>query len=179
VRLFFALWPEADVVRMFEGVASRLSLHGSARLVAPESYHLTLAFIGEVGASSLVVLQQIGRTQRASCCSIAFGGLEHWPGPEIIVSTAQEFPSELYDLSAKLDRTLALHTLKAPSPSPAPPRPFRAHVTLARKVSQATVLPVMPSFTWSVNRFSLVSADTSGVQSVYTVLDTWPLLYET
>jgi 2'-5' RNA ligase len=59
-----------------------------------------------------------------------------------------------------------------------PERPLRAHVTLARKVSQAPVLPMMSSFIWPVNSFGLVSSDTSGVQSVYTVLDTWPLLYE-
>jgi 2'-5' RNA ligase len=57
-------------------------------------------------------------------------------------------------------------------------RPLRPHVTLARKVAQAPVLQAMSPFDWSARSFSLVSSDTSGAHSVYTVVDTWPLLYE-
>jgi 2'-5' RNA ligase len=172
--LFFALWPEADVVRQFAHTASRLQLSGSARLVNVRNYHLTLAFLGEVNASNLVVLQQIGAKRRASCCNIVFGGLEYWPEAKVVVSAAQEFPTALYDLSVQLHEAVDRLRLNAASLAPR----FRAHVTLARKVAQAPVLPTMPSFTWSVNSFSLVRSETSGDQSAYTVVDTWPLLYE-
>ena len=174
MRLFFAVWPDAEVVRQFAQAASQIPLQDPGRLVNPGDYHLTLAFIGEVGAASLFVLRQIGAAQRASCCNIAFDGVEHWPKPGVIVSTAREIPSALEALSAQLYEALRQQRLVTLSPA----RPLRAHVTLARKVSQAPVLPMMSSFIWPVNGFGLVSTNTSGVQSVYTVLDTWPLLYE-
>ena len=174
MRLFFALWPEADVVRQFAHTASQMTLTNPGRLVNPGNYHLTLAFIGEVDASTLPVLRQIGAAQRASCCNIVFDGVEYWPKPEVIVSTAGEIPNALGELSAQLYEALLRQCLVTRSPE----RPLRAHVTLARKVSQAPVLPTMSSFLWPVNSFGLASSNTTGVQSVYTVLDTWPLLYE-
>ncbi|HEY2678879.1 MAG TPA: RNA 2',3'-cyclic phosphodiesterase [Steroidobacteraceae bacterium] len=174
MRLFFALWPESDVARQFAHAASQLQQSSPARLVNFRNYHLTLAFLGEVSAANLVVLQQIGGRQRASCCNIVFGGLEYWPDPKVVVSIAQVFPTALYDLSAQLRGAADQHRLTATSPAPQ----FRAHVTLARKVAQAPVLPTVPPFSWSVNSFSLVRSDASGDESVYTVVDTWPLLYE-
>jgi 2'-5' RNA ligase len=174
MRLFFALWPEDEIAHRFSGAAAELSLQSPARLVNVQSFHITLAFVGEVAASNLLALRKIGAAQRASCCSITFDGLAYWPDPQVVASTALEFPNTLRDLSARLQEATALHHPKAASPAPL----RTAHVTLARKVLQAPVLPVMSPFTWHVNRFSLVSSDTSGVQSIYTVLDTWPLLYE-
>jgi RNA 2',3'-cyclic 3'-phosphodiesterase len=174
VRLFFAVWPEANVVRQFARAASQLPLTNPGRLVNPGNYHLTLAFSGEVGTSSLVVLRQIGAAQHASCCNIVFDGVEYWPEPGVIVSTAREIPNALEELSAQLHAALLQHELVPLVPA----RPLRAHVTLARKVSQAPELSMMLSFTWPAKSFSLVSSDTSGFESIYTVLDTWPLLYE-
>jgi RNA 2',3'-cyclic 3'-phosphodiesterase len=174
VRLFFAVWPEANVVRQFAHAASQLPLTSPGRLVNPGNYHLTLAFIGEVDASTLFVLRQIGAAQYASCCNIVFDGVEYWPKPGVIVSTAREIPNALEELSARLHEALLQQHLMIRSPA----RPLRAHVTLARKVLQAPELPMMPSLAWPVKSFSLVSSDTSGFESIYTVLDTWPLLYE-
>jgi 2'-5' RNA ligase len=53
---------------------------------------------------------------------------------------------------------------------------LRPHVTLAKKVPQAPVLQAMSSFEWLVRDFCLMRSDTSGVESAYTVVDTWPLL---
>jgi 2'-5' RNA ligase len=64
---------------------------------------------------------------------------------------------------------------------PKPGRPhasLRVHITLARKVAQAAVLQAMSPIQWKARSFSLVNSDTSGKRSVYTVVDTWPLLDE-
>jgi len=59
-----------------------------------------------------------------------------------------------------------------------PTAPLRPHVTLARKVTQAPVPQAMSPIDWRVRSFSLARSDTSGARSVYTVVDTWPLLDE-
>jgi 2'-5' RNA ligase len=59
------------------------------------------------------------------------------------------------------------------------PKRLRPHVTLARKAAQAIVPQAMSPFAWKAREFCLVRSETGGVQSAYTVVDTWPLLDET
>jgi 2'-5' RNA ligase len=40
------------------------------------------------------------------------------------------------------------------------------------------VWPAMPTFEWIAREFSLVRSDLGSTQSVYTVVDSWPLLDE-
>jgi 2'-5' RNA ligase len=77
-------------------------------------------------------------------------------------------PHQLLTLWDQLHKDLALK---------AQPNP-RAHVTLARKVAQAPVLQAMSPVAWSTSSFGLYRSETGGVQSAYTVVDTWPLLDE-
>jgi RNA 2',3'-cyclic 3'-phosphodiesterase len=176
LRLFFALWPDADTRERLANAAAALRLTDGARLVPQQSYHVTLAFIGEVPSGQVAVLQQIGRSQRASGCTLKFDACEHWPEPQVVVAVAREPPAALLELWMRLRQDLALHQpavrFNRAQPS------LRAHVTLARKVAQAPVLQAMSPFEWSARSFSLVRSDTSAAHSVYTVVDTWPLLDE-
>jgi 2'-5' RNA ligase len=176
VRLFFALWPDADTRVQIASAAAALRLAGDAQPVPRENYHVTLAFLGEVTTSQLAVLQQVGRGQRAAGCTITFNAYDYWPRHQVAVAIAREAPPALTLLWTQLHRDLALHqaalNLKRPHSSP------RTHITLARKVAQAPVLQAMSPFHWNARSFSLVRSDTSGARSVYTVVDTWQLLYE-
>jgi 2'-5' RNA ligase len=151
-------------------------LTDAVRLVPQENYHLTLAFIGEVPSAQVAVLQQIGRSQRASGCTITFDAYEHWAEPQVVAAVAREPPRALVELWMRLRQDLALHqaALRFNRLQPS----LRAHVTLARKVAQAPVLQAMSPFDWSARSFSLVRSDTSAAHSIYTVVDTWPLLDE-
>jgi 2'-5' RNA ligase len=82
----------------------------------------------------------------------------------------------LVELWMRLQQDLLLHqpALKLDRLQPS----LRAHVTLARKVPQAPVLQVMSPFDWNARSFSLVRSDTGAAHSIYTVVDTWPLLDE-
>ena len=113
-------------------------------------------------------LQRIGGTQRAPECAICFDEYEYWSEPQVVAAVVRECPAALSELSSALHRAL--------SRNGAPP--LRAHVTLARKVAQAPVLQALSPIQWNVRSFSLVSSDTRGAHSVYTVVDTWPLLDE-
>jgi 2'-5' RNA ligase len=168
LRLFFALWPDVDAASQLAKVASQLSLKSSGRLVHAKNYHVTLAFIGEVVGSRLPLWQQVGRAVRAPRCTIAFDSLEYWPEPQVVAAVAQELPPGLLSLWTQLHEAAAL-----------PRAQLRAHVTLARKVAQAPVLQAMSAIIWRATSFSLVRSETGGTESTYTVVDTWPLLYET
>ena len=167
MRWFFALWPDADVTRQLTQVARQLTLEGRSRWVNPKNYHLTLAFVGEVPATKLAVLQQIGRSLRAAKFAFTCDSIEFWRESKVVVAAARAAPPGLLDLARQLNDAIGL-----------PPERLRAHVTLARKVTQAPVLPAMLPVVWRATTFSLIRSDTGGVESAYTVLDTWSLLDE-
>jgi RNA 2',3'-cyclic 3'-phosphodiesterase len=166
MRLFFALWPDTDAAAQLANVAGKLTLESPSRLVKPGNYHITLAFLGEVPNSQLAKWQQIGRALCAPCCSIEFDALEYWAEPQVVAAVAQ-VPSAASELWRQLRDAADL-----------PRSGLRAHVTLARKVAQAPVLQAMSVITWHANSVSLVRSETGGTESTYTVVDTWPLLYE-
>jgi 2'-5' RNA ligase len=177
LRLFFALWPDAKTRERVASAAAALRLTEGARLVPQQNYHLTLAFVGEVASSQVATLQRIGGGQRAAGCTITIDGYEYWPESQVVAAVAREPPTELVELWMRLRQDLVLHQA-VPKLNHAQPS-LRAHVTLARKVAQAPVLPAMSPLDWSARSFSLVRSDTSGAHAVYTVVDTWPLLDET
>jgi 2'-5' RNA ligase len=177
VRLFFALWPDVDTRARIAKVGADLRLTGDARPVPRDNFHVTLAYIGEVAMPQLGVLQQIGHGQRVPSCTIKLDACEYWPESQVVVAAAREPPTALIELWTRLLRDLTVH--RAALQLKRLPAPLRAHVTLARKVAQAPVLQAMSPFYWSARSFSLVRSDTSGAHSVYTVVDTWPLLDET
>ena len=167
MRLFFALWPDAEVTRQLTQVARPLKLEGRSRGVDPKNYHVTLAFVGEVPATKLAVLQQIGRSLRAPRFTFTCDSIEFWRESKVVVAAAPVAPPGLLDLAMQLNSALGL-----------PPERLRAHVTLARKVTQAPVPQAMSPVAWPAASFSLVRSDTGGSESAYTVLDTWSLLDE-
>ena len=172
MRLFFAAFPTAEIRRRIASAAAAIGLSEEARLVPPDNYHMTVAFVGEVSTDVAVALREIGAAVRCPPFEVCFDAFERWWKPEIVVAVASKPPSVLLELHR------ALHAEMDRVGLPADPVAFRAHVTLARKVAQAPVLQAMSAITWRATGVSLVRSETGGVESAYTVLDTWPLLYE-
>jgi 2'-5' RNA ligase len=165
LRLFFALWPDPDVTRQLTHVAREMNLESRSRRVDPKNYHVTLAFVGEVPATKLAVLQQIGGSVRAPQFTFECDSIEFWRESQVVVAVARATPPGLLDLWTKLNEAIGL-----------PRERLRAHVTLARKITQAPVPQAMSPVVWRATHFSLIRSDTGGVESAYTVLDTWSLL---
>jgi RNA 2',3'-cyclic 3'-phosphodiesterase len=168
LRLFFVVWPDEDAVAQFSRVADHLVLVPNGRLVAPKNYHVTLAFLGEVPDAQFELWERTGAALHATRCTIAFNALEYWPKRQVVVATAQELPPALFKIWTQLQQAAGLR-----------PVSFRAHVTLARKVAQAPVLQAMSVVHWQISNITLVRSATGGAESAYTVVSTWPLLYET
>ncbi len=170
LRLFFAAMPDPVAREQIAAASQFLSLESGARRVPRENYHMTLAFVGDVAASQLPVMLNVGAAQKARVFSVAFDAYEYWPKPAVIVATAHFVPVELHRLWRQLHHELAERV------GALEPERLRPHVTLARKVSQPPVLQAMSAFDWRVRDFCLVRSDTSGIHSAYTVVDTWSLL---
>ncbi|HLZ98258.1 MAG TPA: RNA 2',3'-cyclic phosphodiesterase [Steroidobacteraceae bacterium] len=170
LRLFFAALPDSAARAQIAAASLALSLGDRARRVPSDNYHMTLAFVGDVAATQVPVLREVGAAQKERAFSVVLDAYDHWPKSRVIVAAAGRVPAELQWLWQQLHHDLAARGWTLESER------LRPHVTLARKVSQPPVLQAMSPCEWRVRDFCLMRSTTSGIQSAYTVVDTWSLL---
>lgn len=169
-RLFFAAWP-SDTLRA--AIAPRiraLQPDGVGRPQRPDQWHVTLEFLGPVPASRVGAVREAAAQVRAGPCEILFDSVEYWRRPEVLCLLARVLPSPLEGLVRQLRSALAARGFEPES------RPFRAHLTLARKVTHPAASVPFEPLPWPVTDFALVESITDRSGSVYTPLATWPLL---
>lgn len=170
-RLFFALWPDAAVRAALERHAQACAA-GQGRVVARQNLHLTLVFIGNVAASGRACLEQAAAAVRCPPFELVLDRYGHFPRPQVYwLGTGQPSPM-LLRLVSRLREAQSDCGL-APEP-----RPFRAHVTLARKVRRPPPAVDPRPLHWPVDRFVLVRSRTLPEGPVYTCERTWMLQEE-
>jgi 2'-5' RNA ligase len=168
-RLFFALWPN-DAFRASLGPRIRaLQPDGAGRPQRPDQWHVTLEFLGPVPASRVPVALAAASAVRAAPSEILFDAVEYWRRPEVLCLVARVLPPSLESLVTQLRAALAAREFHPES------RPFRAHLTLARKVTHPVSPVQFEPLPWPVTDFALVESITDRSGSVYTPLASWPL----
>jgi 2'-5' RNA ligase len=149
VRLFLALWlPDA----LRDAVAAQLARWqwpSDARLQPPERWHVTLHFIGSVPVARLPEIGA-GLEVPFEPFELTLQQPRLWPGG-IAVVVPRAVPAPLVTLHERLGD--ALRTLALPCET----RPYRPHLTLARRASGAVVpdgdSPLPP---WRADGYRLV-----------------------
>ena len=170
MRLFFAAFPDGESRQRIAAAARALELKGAPAYLPPEKYHVTLIFIGRVSDSVVQAVREIGEAQRVECVSLRFDRWEYWDGARAVVASSPDRPESLVHLRASLAAGLTRCGVAFDD------KPLRPHITVARKLVQAPVLPELSEFSCTLRAFSLVSSVTAPGGSVYTVVDSWPLL---
>lgn len=170
-RLFFAAWPDDAAHGGLQEVLRRHVAAGTGRPQRPDQWHLTLQFLGDVPESRLPALFDAGAVASAGAagCDLEFEHLEYWKRPEVLCLVAGSIPVALESLVLALRRELARRGFEAES------RPFKAHVTLARKVRRPPPLVPAEPLRWAVRSLSLVQSVTERSGSRYVELASWPL----
>ncbi len=176
MRIFFGVRLSQPQTALIASGQARISqeLEGARpRLVAPDNFHLTLAFLGNLGTSRLEGLRQCGG-QIARQCEPGLATMSRISG----------FPhagSRIIALTGTSDRLLdnlhesLLECLSASSYL-VERRPFLPHITLARLTYSVIPSPCWPlSLELPIASFALFHSvsNTRGVQ--YRVLDEWAL----
>lgn len=168
MRLFFALWPDDEVRRQLAEVAARLP-RGAGRAVAPANYHITLEFIGDADADTRAALETAAGRLSIEPFKLTLGRFGYWARPRILWFGPHHLPPELLGLAYQL-RTVAGQCGVEPDT-----RPYRPHVTLARKVARQPKWPAVQPVDWPINDFVLCQSLTTARGPVYEVLTRWPL----
>jgi RNA 2',3'-cyclic 3'-phosphodiesterase len=148
LRLFLALWPAPALLDELLAHSDAWSWPERARRTRPERLHVTLHFLGNVPAGHLPALRS-GLAAKWTGCDLALDRATVWPGG-IAVLEASELPPELARLHAALaDRLRELEV-------PVEDRPYRPHVTLARKAHGAKA-PAFAPLHWTAGpQYALV-----------------------
>lgn len=138
-RLFIGIWPQPEVRAALLAHARAWRWSESARLTREERLHLTLHFIGDVPPARVPGLREGLRVPWAGC-ELELDAARVWPGG-IAVLEASEVPAPLAALHAGLGDALRRLAL------PVEQRPWRPHVTFARK-AQGTRPPPAAGVRW-------------------------------
>ncbi len=142
-RLFIALWPSQALCHAIARWQQAWDWPPAASLVAPQQLHITLHFLGNVPSHRLPELVQ-GLRVPFECFSLAFGQGTVWPGG-LAVLQPDATPAPLARLHAALrDRLVGLNL-------PVDARPYRAHVTLARRAQGAKPPAQGPALSWPID----------------------------
>ncbi|MCX7896463.1 MAG: RNA 2',3'-cyclic phosphodiesterase [Rhodocyclaceae bacterium] len=168
-RLFFALWPPAPVREHLARLARHLARRCGGRPTPEENLHLTLAFLGDLEASHLSALYDIGASVRAPSFVLTIDQLAFWPRQRLAWAGCSSLPAEAKALVGDLQTRLAEHAF------PCEGRPFLAHVTLVRRCHDVEAKRLQP-LAWPVASFALVESKLAAGGSRYVRLAEWPLL---
>ena len=129
LRLFLGLWPDDAVRAALLENASAWDWPATARRTRPERLHVTLHFIGNVQAERMTELRRSLRVESEGG-ELVLDRPAVWRGG-IAVLEATQVPASLRALHADLAQRLRDLGL------PVEERPWRPHVTFARKASGA------------------------------------------
>jgi 2'-5' RNA ligase len=175
LRLFFALQPTLAQNTVLMSYVAPLVAQLEARAVPAQNLHATLCFIGAVEEERVDALRAAAASIRGRPARLRFDALEYWETPKILCATASRDSSDATELAIALGEA-AVAAGFAPDI-----KPFRAHLTLARKIAatQAAMvplpLPLEPPMVMRADKFVLMSSRREGGVSIYSALDCWPL----
>ncbi|HYB63945.1 MAG TPA: RNA 2',3'-cyclic phosphodiesterase [Steroidobacteraceae bacterium] len=179
-RLFFALWPDEAQRAALVHAAARIVRHCGGRPVPEENLHVTLIFLGSVPEPRLPELSALARRTAAAFpldavpIAVSLETLEHWGKAQVLtVLECREQAPAATPGAATLARILSTATAAAGfSPDL---KPFRVHVTVARKVARPPRSSAMRKVEWSFDDFALVESRTLEEGPVYSVVESYLL----
>lgn len=169
-RLFFALWPEDAIRRKLAAAMGELQRCMTASWVQRANLHMTLAFLGDVQFDRIQAVTEAADAVALAPVAFELDRIEWWRKPRIVCLTSSVECVALNDLAAALAGNLRATGFAIER------RPFRGHVTLARKAAVAPAehrfdLPIR----WQASSFALVESIPDPRGSRYAIVRSWPL----
>ena len=168
-RLFFALWPDAALREEAAGRVATLVATAGGRPQRPDQLHLTLVFLGQVAEDRVASVRSVGAEATGAPVTVTLDRLEHWRKPQVLCLTASEVPPPLVVLVEEIRASLVAAEL------PSETRPYRPHLTLARKVTRFDPRPEVEPLLWRADAVTLVESRSDARGSRYEPLASWPL----
>lgn len=150
-RLFFALDPSPALRRRLVAHAACWAWDARARPSAAHRLHLTLLFMPRIDPARLDELLRVGAEAAASTrgCGLVLDHAEVWSNGGIAHLAPSRIPPQLQALHDMLLAGALAAGLQADS------RPWRPHLTLARRARAEQAPRAFEPLTWRIGDFSL------------------------
>ena len=166
-RWFFGLWPDPATARALAAQARPLIPYG-ARPAHPLDLHLTLHFLGGLTPERVQAAHLAADAVWTQPFALRMDQAGSFPRARVLWCAPSRAPATLFALVARLESALAAQGF-APEA-----RPFRAHLTLARKFRGPATLDFGPPVDWAASEFVLARGRDGQVPR-YTAVCRWPL----
>lgn len=164
-RLFFALWPDDEVRKLVVTDTERAIRAAGANPVSPFNYHVTLAFLGAVSASSLNDIVRVCSDIRFRRFLLELDRTGYWPRSRIAWLGPSHCPLELEALVDDIWNKLTDLGFRQEL------RPYKPHISLCRDVSGGFGMRLDRPIVWPVSSFILAQSIPGETGPVYTVLE--------
>lgn len=180
MRLFVALTPPPDVVEELQArVAALRELERDVRWSPPAQWHLTLAFLGEVGDETRGELsRRLGRAAgRYPPLTLSFGGGGRF-GHRVLWTRVHGDRDRLRRLADSVRAAARRSGLATEQ------RPYRPHLTLARATGTGDLRPLVEALapyegrSWTADELHLVHSRLGagpGGTALHEPIRSWPL----
>jgi len=165
MRLFFALWPSAELAERLAAEADGLARRFGGKATRLETIHLTLAFLGEVDDAQLPAVIEAGRLVRAAPFELTVDCLGYWRHNRLLWAGCSAVAQPLQELVNALREQLRVAGLACDES-----QRFAPHLTLLRKVPGAMSsadLPALQPLSWRCGEFVLVRSRLTETGSDY------------
>jgi RNA 2',3'-cyclic 3'-phosphodiesterase len=152
------------------------------RPIPAGNLHVTLAFLGSVPERRLPELAEVGRgaailhagdavspSKDGPPLELVFDRLDCWRAAQLLCALPAEPPSPVAALARGLQGLLTAHGFTPDL------KPFRPHVTVARKVSRPGRIASMHPVVWRITELALIESRTLPEGALYSVVESYPL----
>jgi 2'-5' RNA ligase len=167
-RVFFALWPDAEVRQALMQVGLKMHRQVDGKLTREESVHMTLLFLGDTPVERLGALTELAATVPFEAFTLHIGKADCWKHNKIAWVASVITPPALTRLVDNLERRTAAEGFGFDA------RPFAPHVTLVRKARCVPLDLKPPRIQWDVREFVLVRSELDSNGSRYQPIGRWP-----
>ena len=167
-RLFFALWPDAQVRSGLAAIRAGLP-EFSGKATHVEDLHVTLVFLGALQQERGPCLERVAGEVRGEPFELSIDQVGYCSRPRILWSGPSHPPAALQRLVRDLQKELIGCGFKPER------RPYSPHITLARKGQPQRFKGLERALRWPVTEFALVVSRLGGEPPRYRVLKRWSL----
>ena len=169
-RLFFALWPSAEVREQLIRISKSVARHSDGKRTQDDNLHITLRFLGSVSEDQLPCIEQVANSINLKPFELVLDQLVFKKRQEMIwLTTQQPLPTELEGLVSQLETGLQECGFAHEKYT------YKPHITLIRKCLKSKELTVNANVNWFADAFVLVSSKTWATGVEYSILKEWRL----
>jgi len=169
-RLFFALWPDNDLRLAVQNLKSLTDITDFGRCISIDNIHITLVFLGQIDMPAKSCAECAAEHIHGKSFKLVLDRLGYWSKPQILWLAPSQIPLELTALYDLMKSRLIKCGVTLDE------RPYKPHLTLARKVKKPPPRIKIEPLTWHVKQYSLMESRQSPGGGVnYQELACWKL----